>query len=534
MRKPFSSLLTAKMVSATGGLLLGLGALGFFCATHKPSISSAMTQTDPLAQPEINPSTAPSDELLSSAPATAHAPTTQTATTAPSEAPRVSTALSAEDLFRRYSPGVVCIFGQNSKGQDMAQGSGFFVSDDGLIVTNLHVIGQAQSGRVQTADGTTLRVVGVSAVDSDHDLAVLKVDHKPAVTLTLSADSHPPIGTRVWAIGNPEGLTNTISEGIVSGVRQLSSKRSYIQTTAPMSHGSSGGVLLTDDGRVLGVTSAIMESGQQLNFAVPADAVNKLLARCKPGEMMSLISAGQQTPTSSDAKPDLAWVRMVIRLHAMRDAFAALAKLEPDMKDDPEYWYTLGTAHYEVKNYPLAVKFADKALELKNDYIDAARLKGDANLSQKQYRPAIAAYERVAELGEKDAALYATTAICYLELNDFRRAEQFAKHAIKLDAKLPSGHLTLARTFDKQGQTRDALGVLESAMESIPGSPELYLMMGGFQLKLSQTQNARQSFQKVILVDSRSAAAGVARNILADMDRSAMRNAAQKPVAQAR
>jgi hypothetical protein len=62
----------------------------------------------------------------------------------------------------------------------------------------------------------------------------------------------------------------------------------------------------------------------------------------------------------------------------------------------------------------------------------------------------------------------------------------------------------------------------------------LYLMMGGFQLKLSQTQNARQSFQKVILVDSKGAAAGVARNILADMDRRATRNAAQRPMAQAR
>jgi S1-C subfamily serine protease len=223
-------------VLGVGGLLVGLK------LTHEPATTVAGFRPSPPSIPSsVQPATAPSEEVVdlddtSSAIQSLSAgasPEVPVATTRPA-------AVSAQEIFRKASPAVVCILTQNEKGQTVGQGSGFFVGSDGLIVTNLHVLGQARSAKVIEADGPKWQVLGVAATDTDNDLAIIKIEKKPTVTLALSQESRPPIGTHVWAIGSPEGLTNSISEGIVSGLRELPGKRKIIQTTAAITHGSSG------------------------------------------------------------------------------------------------------------------------------------------------------------------------------------------------------------------------------------------------------------------------------------------------------
>ncbi|MFI5380036.1 MAG: S1C family serine protease, partial [Tepidisphaerales bacterium] len=107
--------------------------------------------------------------------------------------------------------------------------------------------------------------------------ALLKVDAKDLPMLTLSPEAIPSIGTRVYAIGSPRDLCNTLSEGLVSGLRRETPGVTHIQTTAPISPGSSGGPLLDESGRVIGVTSAFRADGQNLNFAVGTGRVSELL-----------------------------------------------------------------------------------------------------------------------------------------------------------------------------------------------------------------------------------------------------------------
>jgi S1-C subfamily serine protease len=196
---------------------------------------------------------------------------------APSAEPAAGRGMSSTELFAASSPSVVRVVAFNARDEATGFGSGFFVSADGLIATNYHVIQGAKALKVGREGETTLRPVRTVASDPGHDLALLKVDaggdRYPALVL---ASKPPAIGTRVYAIGNPSGLTNTLSEGLVSGLRQTE-QRSWIQATAAISPGSSGGPLLAEDGRVVGVNTMALRDAQNLNFAVPADSVRRLI-----------------------------------------------------------------------------------------------------------------------------------------------------------------------------------------------------------------------------------------------------------------
>src|SRR5262249_7657046 len=137
-------------------------------------------------------------------------------------------------------------------------------------------------------------------LDPFHDLAVLHADVSIDAKPLLLGPGEPPIGTPVFALGNPQGLERTISEGIVSGTRILGG-RNLLQITAAISPGSSGGPGLGRDGAVIGVTVGAIESGQSLNFAIPAPAVRALLRESPAAGAFSVaIDAARQLATDNN------------------------------------------------------------------------------------------------------------------------------------------------------------------------------------------------------------------------------------------
>jgi S1-C subfamily serine protease len=188
--------------------------------------------------------------------------------------------LSVAEIVRRTSDAVVQIVVTDKAGNDLALGSGFIVSADGKIVTNFHVIKGAHSAIAKLANGSFFPVDGVLAADVDGDLVLLKVQGKGLPFLTLSSTTGLQVGDRVVAIGSPLGLEGTVSDGIVSALRSETPAKNWIQTTAPVSHGNSGGPLLDVHGNVVGVITwgVNVEKGQNLNFATPSDKVQSLLA----------------------------------------------------------------------------------------------------------------------------------------------------------------------------------------------------------------------------------------------------------------
>ncbi len=115
------------------------------------------------------------------------------------------------------------------------------------------------------------------ATDKIRDLAIIKIHGKTFPALTLGNSDQIQVGEEVVAIGNPLGLELTVSNGILSGVRQTKEEGTFLQTTAPISHGSSGGPLFNMSGEVIGINTLYLEGGENLNFAIPVNDAKRLL-----------------------------------------------------------------------------------------------------------------------------------------------------------------------------------------------------------------------------------------------------------------
>jgi Trypsin-like peptidase domain len=258
-------------------------------------------------------------------------------------APR--TPLTPKDILAQSSPAIVRI--EAGEGT----GTGFIVDQRGLVATNLHVIAGSEVVKVKLHDGNVYPATRIAGVDPGRDLALVKIDApKPLPTLRLGDSSNLVAGEQVVAIGNPLGvLTYTVSNGLVSGVRvfcsneqvehrrknparyteltdkvkqlqqclrsrsgdqrascepyvlseseqkelldlQCTQELTLLQTSAPISQGSSGGPLFNQFGEVIGVTSAIIPSGQNINFAIPSNYVKSMVVRSEQISMQEFAS----------------------------------------------------------------------------------------------------------------------------------------------------------------------------------------------------------------------------------------------------
>jgi V8-like Glu-specific endopeptidase len=180
--------------------------------------------------------------------------------------------LTDEELFRLKAPSVVLLQVFNQSGQMTGTGSGFLAGPDRTVITNYHMIRGAYSERAVFQDGSSADVLGVLGYSSADDLAAIRLNASPAKPLELGDSDSVEVGDRVVAIGSPHGLQNTISDGLVSAFRS-----GRIQTSTPISPGSSGGPFFNQRGEVIGVAVSGLRDAQNLNFVVPIDLAKHYL-----------------------------------------------------------------------------------------------------------------------------------------------------------------------------------------------------------------------------------------------------------------
>src|SRR5262249_9251697 len=170
-------------------------------------------------------------------------------------------------------------------------GTGFIVGADGLIATNLHVIGEARPVSVRLADGKKYEVTAVHASDRSLDLALLKIDAKGLTPLELADSDKVKNGQAVLTLGNPHGLEHSVTSGVVSGKREIDGLK-MSQIALPIEQGNSGGPLLDMQGRVVGVITLKSLVTANLGFAVPANLLKPLLKKPNPVPMSRWLTIG--------------------------------------------------------------------------------------------------------------------------------------------------------------------------------------------------------------------------------------------------
>ena len=220
----------------------------------------------------------------------------------------VPTELTPNDVYEKVAPSMVRIESYDKSGKRYALGSGFFISGDGKIATNFHVINSAYSIKAITYAGTSYDVIKVVGYDPDKDVAILKVNAENAPYLTI-AKEEARVGDTVYTIGSPKGLDDIFAIGIVSNEDVVISGKDCISFTAPISTGNSGGPLLNKDGEVLGINTMTIADSQNLNFAVKAYQIDVVEKNITPSELYDL--------TLQSNAYDILYVNIMINANGM-------------------------------------------------------------------------------------------------------------------------------------------------------------------------------------------------------------------------
>ncbi|MFW6129897.1 MAG: S1C family serine protease [Atribacterota bacterium] len=180
------------------------------------------------------------------------------------------------DLVETIQPAVVVITTYDEDGDEIGMGSGFFI-ENGNVITNRHVLMGASKAEVKTYDDKTFQIKEIRGEDKDGDLLMLSLDIPGEYKYQIAVSTKVPrVGEKIFVISSPMGLEQTVSDGIVSAVRDIPDFGEIIQLTAPISLGSSGSPVVNMEGQVIGVATFLMVEGQNLNFAVPGERIEKL------------------------------------------------------------------------------------------------------------------------------------------------------------------------------------------------------------------------------------------------------------------
>jgi len=204
--------------------------------------------------------------------------------------------MTTSEIVERYSPSVVEIVALDENGQHLSLGSGFFINSEGDIVTNFHILEGCHSAILKTASGKKGKIVEVTKANAKLDLLVAKTSLKNTPSLPIGDSDVIAAGENIVAIGNPAGLEGSVSKGIISGVREEKNIK-LIQITAPISPGSSGGPIFNRSGKVIGVATAYLDYGQNLNFAMPINYIDSL-----KDKSLKLTSLAKSTKPQSKRK----------------------------------------------------------------------------------------------------------------------------------------------------------------------------------------------------------------------------------------
>jgi tetratricopeptide (TPR) repeat protein len=230
-----------------------------------------------------------------------------------------SALLSPQELFRRAAPSVMVVESLDTAGNVTVFGSGVVVMSE-HVATNRHVVREGVSFKVEH-NGKTWPAK-LLKVDPDHDLAELFVAGLAAPPVRIRPSSTLAVGEKVYAIGAPEGLELTVSEGLISGLRDVNKDR-VIQTSAAISPGSSGGGLFDVQGRLVGITTFYLKEGQSLNFALPAEwtlALERLPEQATPP------ARAVQAPTSDEERKKAALAEAINSFRSHMNAGETLSK----------------------------------------------------------------------------------------------------------------------------------------------------------------------------------------------------------------
>ena len=374
--------------------------------------------------------------------------------------------LSPVEIFQEVSPSVFVVEALGGNGGSLDLGSGVAIAPN-LLITNCHVVENGSSLRISRAhEKWAARLVQALP---NHDLCGLRPAQFGLQPVSIRSSSTLETGESVYAVGAPEGLELTFSEGVISALRETDGVH-MVQTSAPTSPGSRGGGLFDTEGNLVGITTFQLREGQSLNFAMP-------------GEWMTLLkradeSVGTGHPALSDAWLESeAWIGIGVEAANQKNydlAESALLKsTRLQQLDAYRAWYELASV-YGSQRHPEAQALAlEQAVQLKPNYAEAWRELARTYTIQKDFDKAIAAAKQSTELDARDKENWKLLGFIYFDSNSYAKAIEADEQGLRI---APSDETLLAElgmAYGKQGDREQVMRIYTQLKEKDPLAAKL-------------------------------------------------------------
>ncbi len=301
-------------------------------------------------------------------------------------------ARTPQEIFKIAAPSIVVVEVLDAGGKLEGHGSGVVIAP-GEVITNCHVAKAGKTLRVK--HGKNRHAARLRYADRERDLCQLSAPGLAAPPAKLGEVKNLQTGARVVAIGAPQGLELTISEGLVSALRDFGGGARIIQTTAPISPGSSGGGLFDEAGRLIGITTFYLAEGQNLNFALPVEWIAELPSRA--------------AAPAKEKAASLDWFARAVVLEEKKDWPALLAHSRRWTQAEPgnsTAWLGLGVAYADLGQHAQEIEAFREALRIDPKYALAWSNLGAAYDGLRQYTQAIEAYREALRIDPKHASAW--------------------------------------------------------------------------------------------------------------------------------
>ena len=400
------------------------------------------------------------------------------------------------ELVRRIKPSAVAIETFDSKGEKLSRGSGFFIDTD-RIVTNRHVLEGAHRAEVHSSNGTVFPVKGILAVDAEGDIALLKIDAPSPPIRPLPLDkTSPQEGESVVVIGNPLGLEGSVTNGIVSAVRDIPTFGRIIQITAAISSGSSGSPVVNMQGQVIGIATLQVTGGQSVNFAIPSERISQL-------QVASVMSLAELVATSGRNKRAKAvqFFRDGLSFLSKDDCEKALPYFQKAVESDSSYadaWAQAGFCNEKLGKHAEALEASKKAVSLRPSAESYFNI-GLASFYLKQYRDAAEAYRAAIKLDPYNSAdVYYALGLVYRDWGKADEEIQAYKQAIRLRPDYTVAYERLGSRYLKSKKFNEAVEIFRQLAALKPGDAYAPNNMGEAYLELNRLNDAVDSFRQSI------------------------------------
>lgn len=423
------------------------------------------------------------------------------------------------ELVRRIKPSAVAVETFDARGDKLSRGSGFFVDHD-RIVTNRHVLEGAHRAEIHSSTGMVFPVRGVLAVDAEGDIALLKIDPPATPIKPLPLDkTSPQEGESIVVIGNPLGLEGSVTNGIVSAVRDIPTFGRIIQITAPISSGSSGSPVVNMQGQVIGIATLQITGGQSVNFAIPSERISQL----QVASMMSLSDLVATAGRNKRAKA-VQFFRDGLSFLSKDDCEKALPYFEKAVESDSNYaeaWAQSGFCNEKLGRHAEALEASKKAVSLRPSAESYFNI-GLASFYLKQYKDAAEAYRQSIKLDPYNAAdAYYALGLVYRDWGKADEEIQAYKQAIKQRPDYMVAYERLGSRYLRSKKFNEAVEIFRQLSTLRPGDAVAPNNMGEAFFEMNRLNDAVESFRHAIRLkpDFGKAYYNLGRSLLAQGNR---------------